>query len=300
MSEGPTLGARGARIDLMGRPLLSGVELACEAERVALLGDWSPLFKLLSGEAELAAGTLELSGLPARRAVVEGAAGVALLDPPLPQAWTAERVLASGAELAGIARKTAVKLAQKTLERLGLVELGARRVGQLALSDRRALVLAHALLTAPRVLCIEDPLVGLDTAGEEALLSVLARASVERRLLVSLSNLDRSAVARQLAATCTEQIRLVSGVAIREAAPSAPSSRVTVTVSRHHREFAEALASRGLTAHPTHEVALLDVLTSESDRRCWRFVIELPTPSTAAVLDAALETEAGLVALVPS
>ena len=119
-------------------------------------------------------------------------------------------------------------------------------------------------------------------------------------MLVSLSNLERCAAARQLAASCPEQIRLVSGAAVREPRASAPASRVTVTVSRHHREFAEALATRGLTAHSTHEVVLLDVLTSESDRRCWRFVVELPAASTAPVLDAALETEAGLVALVPS
>jgi hypothetical protein len=32
---------------------------------------------------------------------------------------------------------------------------------------------------------------------------------------------------------------------------------------------------------------------------CWRYLVELSSESTAPVLDAALETEAGLVELIP-
>ena len=53
MSDDATLAANAARIDLVGQPLLARLSLTTSAERVALLGEWSALFRLLSSEAEL-------------------------------------------------------------------------------------------------------------------------------------------------------------------------------------------------------------------------------------------------------
>jgi hypothetical protein len=70
-------------------------------------------------------------------------------------------------------------------------------------------------------------------------------------------------------------------------------------VCRNHQAFAAALAARGLNAHPTHEAGVLGSLTSPLAGPCWRYLVELSSESTAPVLDAALETEAGLVELIP-
>ena len=160
MSEAPTLEAKAARVDLFGQPLLARLELTSNAERVALLGDWSALFRLLSGEAELAAGTLQIAGVPVPLGVERGVVGLMRLDPLLPSAWSAEQLLTSSAELAGTAPKAASKLAFQTLERLGLAGLAARRLTHLHLGEPSALLVAHALVTDPRVLCREQPLRG--------------------------------------------------------------------------------------------------------------------------------------------
>jgi ABC-2 type transport system ATP-binding protein len=295
----PTLDAQAARIDLLGQPLLSRLDVKSDAERVALLGDWSALFRLLSGEAELAAGTLRIAGVAVPLGVAQGVVGLMPLDPLLPGTWSAEQLLASSAELTGTPRKAAAKLAFQTLERLGLASLAARRLAHLQLAERRALLLAHALLTAPRVLCLEQPLVGLDTHAEAAVLAVVERASVGRRLLIALGDLPLSPGSRQLARMCSAQLRLAAGVVVTEAEGSAASSRVTATVSRNHQAFAAALSARGLAAHPTHEAGMLNALTSPLAGPCWRYLVELPAGSTAPILDAALETEAGLVELIP-
>ncbi|HYP90131.1 MAG TPA: hypothetical protein VEQ59_18300 [Polyangiaceae bacterium] len=301
MSDTPTLEARGARIDLLGQPLLARLDVASHADRLALLGDWSPLFRLLAGEAELAAGTLEIAGVGVPLGVERGRVGLMRLDPLLPPSWSAEQLLTSSAELAGVPSKAAGKLAFQTLERLGLLELASRRLAHLQTAERRALLVAHATLTDPLVLCLEEPLAGLDTHAEHTLLAVIERASAGRRLLVSLADPEQSGTTRRLVQSCSERLGLAAGVAVELPARAAQSAvnRVTATVCNNHQAFAAALASRGLTAHATHEASLLGTLTSTLAGPCWRYLIELPSESTGPVLDAALETEAGLVELIP-
>lgn len=294
-----TLEAKAARIDLLGQPLLARLEVKSEAERIALLGDWSALFLLLSGEAELAAGTLRIAGVPVPLGVEQGTVGLMRLDPLLPGTWSAEQFLASSAELSGTPSQGARKLAFQTLERLGLMELAARRLAHLQPAERRALLVAHALLSDPPVLCLEDPLAGLDTHAEQAVLAVLERACQGRRFLIAVSNPERSPGSRQIVDACPERLRLVAGVVTAELHGVPVPSRVTATVCRNHEAFARALSQRGLKAQATHEAGMLNVLTSPLAGPCWRYLVELPAGSTAPVLDAALETEAGLVELIP-
>lgn len=299
MSDAPTLEAKAARIDLLGQPLLARLELTSNAERLALLGDWSALFRVLSGEAELTAGSLRIAGVEVPRGVVEGSVGLMRLDSLLPGAWTSEQFLASSAELAGTPRDAAPKLAFETLEQLGLVELASRRLAHLPPAERRAVLIAHAVLTNPRVLCLENPLAGLDTHAENCVLAVIGHASADRRLLVSINDPKSSPGSRQLVQSCSERLRLAAGVVLPELEKEQPTSRVTATVSRNHQAFAAALSARGLTHHATHEAGMLNALTSNAAGPCWRYLVELPGGSSAPVLDAALETEAGLVELVP-
>lgn len=294
-----TLEARAARIDLLGQPLLARLDVKAEAERVALLGDWSALFGLLAGEAELAAGTLRVCGEPVPLAVVHGAVGLMRLDPLLPASWSAEQLLASSAELSGTPPGAARKLAFQTLERLGLAELAARRLAHLQLAERRALLIAHALLTNPRVLFLEQPLAGLDTHAEQTVIAVLERACQGRRFVIAVGNSEQSPGSRQIVEACSERLRLVAGVVVPELGQTPKTTRVTATVCRNHQAFAQALGQRGLRAQATHEAGMLSALTSAQAGPCWRYLVELPGGSTAPILDAALETEAGLVELIP-
>lgn len=299
MSETATLEAKAARIDLFGQPLLARLELTSHAERVALLGDWSALFRLFSGEAELAGGTLHVAGVSVPLGVEQGKVGLMRLDPLLPGTWSGEQLLSNSAELAGTPKKAASKLAFRTLEQLGLAGLAARRLAHLPLAERRALLVAHAVLTDPRVLCLEQPLLGLDTHAEQAVLGVIERACSGRRLLVAVSDPELSPGSRQLVHSCTERLRLSAGVVLPELDNAPAAARVTATVCRNHQAFAAALGQRGLTARATHEASMLDALTSPVAGPCWRYLVELPAGSTAPILDAALETEAGLVELIP-
>jgi ABC-type cobalamin/Fe3+-siderophores transport system ATPase subunit len=299
LSDAATLTIRAARIDLCGRPLVSRLELTTDAERVALLGDWSALFRLLASEAELAAGSVSVGGHALPGAVSRGAVGVMRVDPLLPPTWSAEQLLATSAELAGATRAGAQKSAFETLERLGLLTMASRRLAHLQLAERRALLVAHAALTDPIVLCLEDPLAGLDSQAEQMLLALIDRASAGRRLVVAVSDPEASAATRRLLSSCEARFGLAAGVAVALPTHHGGVSRVTATVCKNHQAFADALSARGITAHATHEAGLLATLTSPLSGPCWRYLVELPSESTAPVLDAALETDAGLVELIP-
>jgi len=299
LSEPSTLEAQAARIDAFGQPLLAGLNVSSDAPRLALLGDWSPVFRLLAGEAELSAGVLKVCGVSATEGVQQGALGLQRLDPSLPNAWSTEQFLGISAELSGLAPAVARRAVQATVERLGLGSLTGRRLGHLRLAETRALLVAHARLTDPKALCLEQPLLGLDTSAEQLLLAVIERAADGRRLLVSLADPEHSAGERELARRSDACIRLQAGVAVVENPAAARVVRVTATVCRNHEAFAAALAARGLSALPTHEAGLLNSLTSVGTGPAWRYLVELTDGSTAGILDAALETEAGLIELNP-
>ena len=293
MNEPPTLVARDARIDLLGRPLLGRLNVESHASRLALLGDWSALFRLLSGEAQLASGNLELCGEQLPLGVQQGKLGVMRLDPQLPPAFSGEQLLASSAELAGLSRRAAARAAFGALDRLGLLELASRRLGHLALAERRCLLIAHAITTEPALLCLEEPLRSLDGNGAELVVSVIERALPGRRLLVALAD----APADPLLARADQRLRLTAGVVAVESADAPPLTRVTATICRNYQAFAQALQARGLDAQATHEAGLLGALTSQQAGPAWRYVVALPNGSTAALLDAVLETDAGLLEL---
>lgn len=300
MIEAPTLEADAARIELAGHTLLGNLSARSSAERLALLGDWSALFRLLAGEAELSAGKLALAGEPAPLGVQRGRIGLMRLDPMLPAAWSGEQLLAGSAELAGMTQRAARRAAFVALEHLGLAALAGRRLGHLQVAERRSLLIAHATLTDPALLCLEQPLAGLDTSAQQLVLAVIGRALTGRRLLVSLADPQLNPGEQELLARSDERLRLAAGVVLGEEARAAPGARVTATVCRNHQAFEGALASRGLRAHPTHEAALLGALTSPRAGPAWRYLVELTDPSTAGILDAALETDAGLIELVPA
>lgn len=297
--EPATLLARAARIDLARRPLVARLEVESHAVRLGLTGDWSALFRLLTGEAELAGGSLTMAGVELPLGVQQGVVGVMRLDPLLPAAWTAEHLLGQSAELAGLPRKHAQRSAFQTLEGLGLLDLASRHLGHLHAAERRSILVAHALLTGPRVLCLEEPLAGLDTAAEQLVLAVIERAALQRRLIVAFGAEPETAGARELLARCDERLRLSAGVVV-QAGDAPVAARFTATVCRNHQAFAAALAQRGLSAHPTHEAGILDVLTSAHAGPAWRYLVELTDRSTAGILDAALETDAGLLELTPA
>lgn len=302
--EAPALlEARGARIAVDEVVAIDHLSCATRGDRVLCAGDTQELFAALTGvpllargrreageppgEARVVAGSLALAGRDVARGAHRAVMGAAPLDPPLPQDWTAEAYAAWSARLGGASARAARDLAGAALGRVGLGASRRRKIGGLALPERRALVLAAAVALPPSVVVIEDPLEGLDGGAAAFVLAAVAGATEGRRALLSAARLDLGGPAGALVRGATDLLVLAQGeLAFHGAAAElAAGGRVyTLTVRTRAEELRAALTARGITLRGGPA----------------RFAVALPEgASTREIVAAAAEARAPVVELAP-
>lgn len=217
--SGPLLVAADARIAVDGVVRIEAFSLRVDAPRWALAGDVEPLVHLLaspggarvglaradSGEITLAGGTMALLGADVGRDDHLALVGMAPCDPPLPQDMTLLDCAVWSARLSGKGNASN-GLAKNALDVVGLAQASSRFVASLALPERRALVLAQAIVHEPRVLVVETPLVDLDGEAAGFVFAALHAAARDRALLVSTRSITSPAEA--------EILRSVEGVSL--------------------------------------------------------------------------------------
>ena len=284
----PTLELRQFTSRSPGAAWRAPLTLRADARRVALVGDWEPLFQVLGARAEVGGGNATILGCALESAIRHGILGFAACDPPLPGSFSVTEYLQHAARLSHGSASRAAHDAKRALERYGLSELAKRKLAELALYQRRALGIAFATLTEPAVACLEAPLRGLDAPSADYVARLCVEAAARSRLVLSAALPSSPSPERSLLDACDEVFVLAHGVLVAHGAPSAvfgAGSRYALRVKGEKIEdFAGALRSRGvrLEAHP--EVG--------------RFNVELPSSSsesTDVLLDAALDH--GLIVL---
>lgn len=241
----------------------------------------------LSGEASVVAGSLRLAG----HEVAEGAhvaeMGAAPLDPPLPPGFSAEDYVRWGARLGGARAREARDLARAALAQVGLGAVGSRAALALPLPERRALVLAQAVVLSPEVLVAEAPLEGLEGPAAAFVLQAIAAASKGRRALLSAARLDPGSAEGALARDASQLIVIAGGAVALSGTPSelfAGATIVSLRVTRNAEALREALAGRGLDLRGGPQ----------------RYSVALPAGTgTRAILLAAQAAEAAVIELVP-
>lgn len=298
-SDAPTLELRNARLRTGEAASLS---LRSDARRIALLGDWEPLFGALTGAATLEAGNAQILGHELGEAVARGVVGLALCDPPLPASFSVREYLEHAARLSHGSARRAESDARKSLDQLGLTELGALPIGRLPPYQRRALGIATATLGAPAVVCLEAPLGGLDAASADYVAKLCARVAERHRLIVSAAALSTPSPERAFIDTCEEIFLLRSGVLAASGSPEtlfSAHARYLLTLAGDGGQLASALDAAGCTVHaqptPSSYAALL-----EPSARVSRYLVELPpAASSDVVLDAALASGVAVLELEP-
>lgn len=183
------LSARGISIARSGRPILENVDIDIgEGEIVTLIGPngagKTTLVRALLGLEPVDSGSIQR-----RPAIKIGYAPQRFdRDPAVPM--TVERFLTLGLPR-GSAETVAV-----------LDEVGARRVARQQLSalsggELQRVVLARALVRDPALLVLDEPVRGVDYAGEAELYSLIGRLRTSRRLGVLLVSHDLHVVMAQ-------------------------------------------------------------------------------------------------------
>ncbi len=181
-----------ATLALGGRPVLSGLDLALHpGELVGLLGPngagKTTLLRAILGLVPPSAGTVHVFGRPATR----GNPGIGYM--PQTRGDTALRlrgrdVLAAGADghrwglpWPGPATRRDI---DRALELVDATQLADRPMADLSGGERQRLLLAQALLGAPKLLLLDEPLTHLDPAHQAALVALVARLRSELGLAI--------------------------------------------------------------------------------------------------------------------
>ncbi|WP_433472372.1 ABC transporter ATP-binding protein [Spirillospora sp. CA-142024] len=183
----------------VGRGQVHGLVGPNGAGKTTLLG-------LLLGLAVADGGRLEILGTPVGRtlAVPGGVAGF-VDGPGLYPSLTARQNLMALAALRGHDAGRAATVGD-ALEQVGLTDVADDRIRGFSLGMRQRLGLAAALLTAPRLLVLDEPANGLDPAGKRHVHRVITRLAADGTAVVLSSHrMD------DLAALCSEVTVLATG-----------------------------------------------------------------------------------------
>ncbi len=98
-------------------------------------------------------------------------------------------------------RRSSGKEVAETLEIVGIPELADRRVSDMSVGQQQRMLIARALIRKPELLLMDEPVAGVDAAGQEAFHALVRRLNTEMGMTVMLISHDIGAVMRE-ATTC--------------------------------------------------------------------------------------------------
>ena len=189
---------RGVTLGYRGREVLSGIDLTLRVgEFVGLFGangaGKTTLLRALLGQIVPRRGTIEVLGHPAALAC----RNIGYLPQSRATAWPRIRgwdLLAAslhgarwGMPLLAARDLTAIA---HVLDEVGATALAARPIGQLSGGERQRLLIAQALLGAPRILLLDEPLAGLDPRHQREIVDLLSHLQRRHGLTVLCSAHD--------------------------------------------------------------------------------------------------------------
>lgn len=119
-------------------------------------------------------GEVHIHGVPARQA--ESRRGVAYVpeSPAIYEQFTPLEVLRTALDMYSIKRIDRDGWCKQWLERLSVGHVAERRMRTLSKGTVQRVALAHALVVAPRLLILDEPLSGLDPVGRKDFIDILA------------------------------------------------------------------------------------------------------------------------------
>ncbi len=126
-------------------------------------------------------------------------------------------------------RATIAARVRDALAQVQLAGMERRRIGQLSGGQQQRVALARALVTAPRVLLLDEPLSNLDPSLRDEMRDLIARLHAEQGITTVLVTHDR-----QEAMTLAERIAFLSDGRVQQfgAAPDLYERPATVAVAR--------------------------------------------------------------------
>jgi zinc/manganese transport system ATP-binding protein len=181
---------------LSGREVLHDVRFTVySGEFTGLIGSngagKTTIFRVILGLQAPTAGRVLIDGRPRtrRNRLIGYVPQKILLDPDMP--LRARDVVALGVDgdRFGIPLPSARRrqLVDDMLEAVDAQSFGDARVGNLSGGEQQRVLIAHALISRPRLLLLDEPLANLDIRSEQEVVGLLARIAKEQQIAVLIS-----------------------------------------------------------------------------------------------------------------
>jgi zinc/manganese transport system ATP-binding protein len=203
LEDGPTAGGHervltvsGVDVSLGARKVLDDVcfEIA-PGEFTALIGSngagKTTLFRVILGLQAAQSGTIAIGGRPRsrRNPLVGYVPQKFALDPDLPLRARDLVALGIDAHRLGPPRRSQARgdAVERALAAVDANAFADSRVGRLSGGEQQRVLIAHALVSAPRLLLLDEPLANLDLRSAQAVVALLARVCLEQDVAVLIS-----------------------------------------------------------------------------------------------------------------
>lgn len=191
MPETPTVVVSGLKVQLGGKLILKGVDMEVfQGDLFGLLGrngaGKTTAMRCLLGYLPFQSGTCSIFGVPSQEAhKIKRPYGVALDPPGMDDTLTLRQNLEVAVIRGGIRGGRGV---EEVLDLVGLKHRQHNRGDRLSHGQGRRAAVARALLGAPQLLVLDEPLSGLDPEGVERMLALFRELSQEQGVTVVLSS----------------------------------------------------------------------------------------------------------------
>jgi zinc/manganese transport system ATP-binding protein len=198
----------GIGVRLGGRQILSDVSFAVRpGEFTGLIGPngagKTTLLRVILGLQAPTSGRVLLNGRPRPRRGGGRLIGYVpqklAIDPDMP--LRARDVVALGIDgnRLGFPMPSAARreLVGEALHAVGAEAYADSRVGELSGGEQQRVMIAHAVISRPRLLLLDEPLANLDLRSEQGIVTVLARLAREQQIAVLISAHDMNPLMRE-------------------------------------------------------------------------------------------------------
>ena len=193
------LAVDGVSVRLSGREILRDVRFSMrQGEFTGLIGSngagKTTLLKVILGLQPPSAGTVRVAGQARwRRAGAIGYVPQKIsLDPDMPLRARDLVGLGLDGQRPGLpwpsARRRA--LIDDMLQAVGAASFADARVGNLSGGEQQRVLIAHALISRPRLLLLDEPLANLDIASEQGVVTLLGQVAKDQQIAVLISAHD--------------------------------------------------------------------------------------------------------------
>jgi zinc/manganese transport system ATP-binding protein len=195
-SPDDALAVNGLSVRLGGREVLHDVSFTLKrGEFVGLIGangaGKTTLMRVILGLLQPAAGEILIGGRPrGRRAGAVGYVPQKIqLDPDMPlRARDLVGLGLDGNRLGfPLPSRSRRALVDEMLRAVNAEHIAQARVGNLSGGEQQRILIAHALISRPALLLLDEPLANLDIASEQEVVALLARIAREQQIAVLIS-----------------------------------------------------------------------------------------------------------------